>query len=1046
MDNYSYHYQKYPENYQLFTNSIPDFQQENYINNTITNPYQFYAINTYDREKLIQKDYDNRIYPQALFYRNDINLLSIENEEDFGVSYSKDINKNIIQKAPKDAYKIPKDNVKNKTFYKNIDNNSIIKSDNNNNYNNITTINNNNYNKINSINIIFDANNIYNNNEYIKFNNYKEISFMENSYNKNIENGGMNINADENKNEMNIEKQPKDNYKKYSDSLQMNNCNFIKNNTLIRLKKNEIKEKPLKDNSLPINNTKIINQINNQNDFPKNKEVNKKNIKINDTNININKTINNKTETTKIEETKKKEIKLINKNIEFNNKKPIEKNSIQKIEKINNNDNYITNIKITENNKRLTSPKSHKKINQIYNTQRPNNNNEKQKKSEKMNKTKHLKQTKSYIHKNTHFSLQRRNTYQNELNKNSSFNSTFIRNKSKEKENSFAFLINKKKRKMFSSFKHINAYNRLSHKEITNKYLTAQKNDIIYEKKRKSRVEDKYRHRTNILERNEKSDKTTKKESNNQIKYKRLYTPQLSSNYIIKNKAKEIISEKEKEKEKKYKKKYLYNKNKNNQIIRNISYNESFNNKKNRLFKKKVDLSTPKIHTNQASRNETNIRFKTKQMEDSFQKSNLNEKIGSNNILRTENIEELLLINPLFVKKVEALNKSDKNLLELSHKNAQKTFNQKTTDIHLKKKNNNLKENKNNTNLISTSRKIIKNNKNLNISNKSTIKKNNISKTHTAVKSSCERKIKHNINNKTERLTKKRFTYSKNKDRDSSGIINQKKHLYSFTKKKQRKSFRKYNVFSEEKKDMYNTSFRGFSAFKKLEEIKKKYKFRPQTKEKKINLKERNINYIEESKGFARLISSANLFEIEQNSEEIKNKLKKNNNDNNNKESNSKDININDNNNSNDISDRLKDNKDIDIKDNDKNIKDINNNNKDNNNIKDTNNIKDNSNCSKDNSNYTKDEENKENENDNDIINNKSFILDLNNVIPINDKELLNTVNKVSRSNDIIERNNDINKLSLINENKEIQSINEENNNKDKSIEKSMDGIDIKKE
>ena len=262
MDNYSYHYQKYPENYQLFTNSIEDIQQNNYINNTISNPYQFYAINSYDREKLIQKDYDNRIYPQTLFYRNDINLLNIENEEYFSERYSKGINKNIIQKAPKDAYKIPKDNIKNKTFYNNKDNNSISKSDNNsnynNNYNNITTINNNNYNKINSINIILDPNNIYNN-EYIKFNNYKEISFMENGYNQKIEKNNKNLNQDENKNEMNIEKQPKDNYKNYSDSLyQMNNYNFIKNNSLIRLKKNEAKEKLFKDNSLSIHNTKII--------------------------------------------------------------------------------------------------------------------------------------------------------------------------------------------------------------------------------------------------------------------------------------------------------------------------------------------------------------------------------------------------------------------------------------------------------------------------------------------------------------------------------------------------------------------------------------------------------------------------------------------------------------------------------------------------------------------------------------------------------------------------------------------------------------------
>ncbi len=260
MDNYSYNYR--PDN---LANSI-QYIHQNYYNN-ISNSYQFYGLNAFDKENFI--DYNDNNYPQTLFSRNNSHSLYLEEGKDFDVVNVKNIKKSILNapnsknhsKAPKDNNKIPQDSKKAK--YNNDTINKYQFKPSNNNFNNITTINNNNYNKINSINIIFDANNIYNNNDnknYIKYNNFNDIGFMENNYNKR-----MNLLKNEN-NKLKIEKQPKDNFKNYTDSVsQMNN--FINNNKLIRLKKNEGKELFDKNNSYNISN--------NKNNYPKNSESNK---------------------------------------------------------------------------------------------------------------------------------------------------------------------------------------------------------------------------------------------------------------------------------------------------------------------------------------------------------------------------------------------------------------------------------------------------------------------------------------------------------------------------------------------------------------------------------------------------------------------------------------------------------------------------------------------------------------------------------------------------------------------------------------------------
>ena len=269
MDNYNYNYR--PENYQLLENSIQKINQQYY--NNFSNSYQLYGLKTYDRGNRI--DYNERNYPQTIFYRNNIDSLSIDEIEDFGISYSRNLKRNFpiinnnqnninIPKVPKDTNKIPKDSIKSKQNDHTINKYRFRQT--NNNYNNITTINNNNYNKINSINIIFDANNIYNN-DYIQYNDFNnindineyneinDINFIGNSENNNINsNQKITINT-EDKSVRNVEKQPKDNYKNYSDSLNQISFKLCKsNNNLIRLKKNEGKEKKLQDKSFTISN------------------------------------------------------------------------------------------------------------------------------------------------------------------------------------------------------------------------------------------------------------------------------------------------------------------------------------------------------------------------------------------------------------------------------------------------------------------------------------------------------------------------------------------------------------------------------------------------------------------------------------------------------------------------------------------------------------------------------------------------------------------------------------------------------------------------
>ena len=999
MDNYSYNYR--PDN---LANSI-QYIHQNYYNN-ISNSYQFYGLNAFDKENFI--DYNDNNYPQTLFSRNNSHSLYLEEGKDFDVVNVKNIKKSILNapnsknhsKAPKDNNKIPQDSKKAK--YNNDTINKYQFKPSNNNFNNITTINNNNYNKINSINIIFDANNIYNNDylHYNDFNNLNDIKEIKEINDINIinqsNNQKININSDETNN--NEEKEPIDNYKYYSDSLnQMNIKSCKSNNNLIRLKKNE-KDKIFQDKSFTITNKKEFKM-----NSPKNKLVNKKKSKnyvynnysnmkhnknnhiIKNKNIDKNKKYkksNNRNRSKKIDETR--------------TSSKLKNNSIKKIEKIKSNNNSIkkdNNLNVHKTKKNAPSLISYKNINEELHKYENNT-----KRTNKSKKNKTLRQTKSYVDKNKYIFLQRRNTYnKSELYKNNSFNISFGNFSKDREESNFAYLINEKKKRLFASFKQFDSVsiNEENIKDIVkdknkdkskdkdkdkDKKLSKPKKNGVFNKKKKIKIKNINKNRINNKKNNINNEEykirssiKTSIEYFNKISYKRLYSPQLSSNSLITNRNKEII-----ELEKAGKN---ISKKKNYKITRNITYNKSFNTKKKNLFRKSTNLSAIKSFNTQSTYKNAKNKFKSlNNFEDSKTRKKTLKNEYSNNILKTESNEKRK-VNPINTKKI-SLNKSVGNVLKLSIKNNLKEFSKKLKEPNVIKKKHIRLENNNTASIFNIKKTNKSNIKDSFVSsNQTSTRKNKKKSNNVSLRNSSYKKSKKSIynyrdylNQKTARIVKKKVVYSRQKDnKEKENISNQKKNIYSFNKKtNKKKTLFRYNTFSEENRDIYNSSFKGFSASKKLEEIKKKYQFRPKTREKRNTLKEKNINYIEESKGFAQLISSANLLEdsLENNKKNlyVSENFSKINYDKN-------PINFTDNN----------------IENNDNNIHfDID-------------------------------------------MSDKSYILDLNNVIPINENEFIDTVNKTSLPNINDKGEKGINKkkkLSLINEN--IENEKKPVDNKDK--------------
>ena len=701
MEAYNYNYQQIqiPNNYPIYENSINEIKTS-YINHSNNESYNYtnFEIPSYTQNQN-EKNFSNNIYNMQTSNITNINYPS----ENYYIN-NNNTNEQKIKKIPNDRNiiidKMPEDNLKKR---KNLVIGNSLKI--------------NNHNKINKINILVNG--------------HKTKS---------------EINSD---NINNMEKHPKDNYKKYS-----------KDDEQIRKK-------------------------------IKNKNMNIK-ININDNNLNENNNSN-------INYLKTNE----NKAYEFNPKKSSNRNSIKTIERIKKN-NLISINDVVSNKKHIRSSN-------VKDTKNNNKINKTQKNKEQI-KTK-LNPEKKEINQ--------------ELNKNLSSN------RIKEKSDSnFASLINKKKLKMFSSFKQIHD------PEINDK------SEII-----KTKPEKKSKNKP------QKNARTIKLKKNN---IGRLYSPQLTSLNKTLNKNQVEIK-------------------KTGEIMRKKITNTNINKK----FKRNISYNMDNVETN----------FTTKKK---FSNNN-NNYIGNKN--RASSFRTFTEKSPQLTERKKG-NLSNRNVLN--------------------KKGMNQKYNKN---------KIIRKQLSLRCSNKN------------------DEKINKYERNTTE-VSRKNIIYSRETNNINTDkkevIVNQKKNLYTFMKKERKKEPNySHDMISEEKMEYQNKSYNRFSSLKKLEEIKKKYKFFPHYKNKKKLLKDRDkyIDYIEESNIFSKVMNSMNL----------------------NKPGEMRNLNL---------TEFLPQNKE----------KEENNDNKENTKIME-------------NEEYKEEEKNDDKDNE-DILNRKSFILDLNNVIPINEKKLRDTINK----------------------------------------------------
>ena len=921
-----------------------------------------------------QYNYDNKNYLKENIY-NSINL-RLGEENNFNVS-----NSNNQKKIPKDTNKIPKDNVKNKKNKKekSINKDSLEQSKDSKN-NNITTINQNKINKIKRINIVLKREN---NNIIQKIKNNTEIKSIEK-----------------------IEKQPIDNYKRRLEIK--NEKEIIKNNDDNMKHKSKTKKSFNKNDKLKISispkHSKIT--LDNNNNDKDNISISYNNTSFRLKNVNIlkikEKNIYNKNESLEIfnKSSKKNTSNLkIDKELYDNNSNLISRRSINK-NKENNLENK-TNIKISPiknaiviNNKMTLNKKTNNNSDKIFPLTKRSNENTKrkkienikiEKKNEKDNLKKIIKETKTYIDQNNKNSLpERRNS-----NKNDSLNSNEKSNENKEKESSnFASLLNKKKLKIFSPIKKINDFHTLNKMEGANKDLTLN-TEIVKRESIDKNNKFKLINKTKTFDEKKEENKHKIKPLKDNIieldyKKRRLYSPQLSYDDINEKK----YSNRSLSKNMAYKN---INKSSNNIATflqrynhRELSYNKSFEAKKKKLFKKNIEQN---IFVKKEIKNKENNLKILNEMEDLLISDNKDKDINHIYMINTEQIAHKYL-NPFFNKFMSINN----NISEVNNNKTidnNKTFNKLFKSVNAQNSKNGLSKNNfefNHKNLRKTSGST----KNINYkklnSNKNVtkiIKKNKLfdqfSLGRTISRNKSNKNVNKNFGNqRTTRIIKKKVVYSRYSDKAIFDTFSKKKSLYSFSRKTYRKNSlikNKINISSEERKELER---RGFSSSKKLDQIKKKYKFEPKRKGKKDDLKERNTKYIGSSKGFLHLLNSSNLEDDIIYNEDIDNPSSNDEN----KENTLQNLIIKD-----------KDKEDINknFNNEDKKIKDnnaINNNKSNENNFENKNEGKANEMGNK------KINSNKNKDNQNDILNNKSFILDLNNVIPINEKELEMTVNK----------------------------------------------------
>ena len=946
-----------------------------------------YKTEVYKNVNYNQYNYVNKNYLKENIYN------SLKLEEEINLNDLNNINQ---KKVPKDTNKIPKDNVKNK---KNLSNNKdSLEQSKNCKIDNITNNNKNKYNKIKKINIVLepDINDIIQ-----KKNNNIEIKSIEK-----------------------IEKQPIDNYKRYLEI--MNEKEIIKTNDDNKNILSSLKYEPKHKNKKKLCHNKgdrlkisispkhsKKNLVNNSNDnipiIYNNTSFRFKNniLKINDKEKNNN----NKNEGVEVfnKSTKKNtsnlkiDKELYDNNSNLNSRRSINKNKEVNIENINN--NQISSVKniIVINNKKPLNRKINNNSDKIFPLTKRSNENEKrkkienikiEKKNEKDNLKILIKEAKSNIGQNKNSSPGRTNTFHKSIvNKNDSLNL----NENKEKDSSnFASLINKRKLKMFSSIKNINGFHTLNEIEKSNKDLTLN-TEIIKNKETDKNNKLKNINKTKTFDEKQKQYKqkiNPLKDNIIELDYKkrRLYSPQLSY---------DDINEKKNNKSSLFKNMVYKNINKNSNNMatflqkynhRRMSYNKSFEVKKKKLFKKNIEPNT--LVKKNIKNKENNLKL-LYEMEDFLFSDNKDKDINHRCMINNEQNGQKY--SNRFHYKFMNINN---NISEINNKTItnNKTFNNlfKSLDGQNSKKKLSKKNFEFNHTTIGKEPGSTKNinykklNSNKNIT--SIYKKNaNFAHLFLGRTTSRNKSNKKDYNNfgkqRTTRIIKKKVVYSRYSDKEQFHTFNKKKSLYSFSRKTYTKNslFKsKINISPDERKELES---RGFSSSKKLEQIKKKYKFRPKSKGKKDNLEERNIKYIGSSKIFSNLLNSSNLEDDIIQDEDRSNPTNDENNNNNiqnlsTKDKNSKDINNNFNDENKKINDKFNDNKENNVKD--KNEGKLNNMGNKMKNINDKKNISIENNI----------DGIKNDKNQDDILNNKSFILDLNNVIPINEKELEKTVNR----------------------------------------------------
>ena len=454
MENPTYIYNPYkkPENYPIIQYSISGAQNI-YINDNTINTYQLYNIP--NREQI---NSNLEYIPQLESFKNDLKI-NKENQEDYGVTYSKDIIKN-NKNIPEDSFKYPKDKNQNNKIYE-----KINKSTDRQNYineNNIHRINNKNLNTTNKI-FVKDKQN------YILYKDYNNIENNNNKINK--------INNFEIKNSIeNIEKKPKDNYKNMPDNNHIDN-NI--NNDLLKTEIIEEKEKPSKESNIITSNTKEY-QINLQKNNIKNTKKSKSKITKN-SHTTVDDKSNDKKNTISInaytENTKKEEISI--------NK--IDNNNVNSL-------NNLTNQEINNSKSILKNTANSNKINKkILIFQKSNNNdkiNLKHNLSDKNNKKQYQTKTNDKI----------------ELKHKYSFKKNLSNEKIKDKEkNKFGFLINEKKKKMFKNILSKNIDSNLHNFDNNSIENLSHLNYIVNEQKMNTIDVKGYENNTNVLEDEDKN-------------------------------------------------------------------------------------------------------------------------------------------------------------------------------------------------------------------------------------------------------------------------------------------------------------------------------------------------------------------------------------------------------------------------------------------------------------------------------------------------------------------------------------------------------------